>query len=136
MKRVKRCSCEKDVDGQCAACRVEIVRGTAIFGNVLREFIESVESFRAELDRKVAELRVELDRKVEDVRNKEVCRQCSKRYADLGIAKMLLSMKGVDRSVLQYILNGTVKGLKKWSLKWPLTEKAWKDICAQNGWKE
>lgn len=120
---MKKCRCKRDQDGNCVPCRDKMVQATQEMGVALREFLENVERLNKELNEKISRISRE-----------GVCRPCSIQYADLAISKMLLTMDGADRKVVEGIANGVNQKLGKIVKKRPLTERAWARIREANGW--
>jgi hypothetical protein len=112
------CLCNKDQDGQCPACK-----------QILSGFLGQLVSLFKEFQEKVHTL-------THGGFLEKPCDDCTKRYIDFVGAKLLDDMgkevpEDISRALAGYI-GKMAYGFGAAAI--PLTEKAWTDICATQGW--
>lgn len=112
------CLCSKDQDGQCPSCK-----------RILSEFLGGIVGLFKEFQEKVHVLTHGgfIDKPCED---------CTMKYIDFVCSKLLADMvkevpEDISRALAGYI-GKMAYGFGAAAI--PLTQKAWIDICATQGW--
>ncbi len=115
------CFCEKNADGECLSCRAGI-----------QEYVQKITEVQLRAS-------VEVKRCISKV--KHICNGCGEKYLDFAISKVISGLVEGDlvgacgQGPLRALVAQWIATLKERGVvAAPLTIKAWRDICATQGW--
>jgi hypothetical protein len=111
--------CERDLDGECAACKEKIFGAFRTFKNLILRYME------------------DMRRQVLDPIKIGKCEDCALKYADAETATVVRSiLEEIPTESLCRLLVGEFSNLLRAQgvEEMPHLNKAWTDVCAKNGW--
>ncbi len=115
------CICETDADGHCPSCRRIMSEGLKAVGDLMKEYQDKME---------VAVKLFSADGR---------CDECARRYADWAMAGYFKTL--ADADVPKEVVDAGFKSLTRLLMglgvtAFPLTLKAYKEICWGKGWND